>query len=304
MNRINLIGVELEGCWHTAPAGAHGDGSVEVTCQNSNCRYSGTAEIDCSCGCDSCEDGDHCADRDDDCHARTAGRNTGRAFTGELSGSPMHIDQMEAYILANYPDHVDTTCGMHVHLSFIDESDYSRLMYDDFWEYFQKSWAEWAPLHLHPKSKFWDRFEGNNTFCKREFIPDRQWAERGRCDARYRQLNFCWGVHRTLECRLLPMFKHKTTSVKAIWWLISMINTFLNTCEKPTIETEEIVDTEASEAFEEEEIIDMVVGIPRLDWVDPEVPYVFDRLSTDTEEVISEPLIFNFGHPDLLAANA
>lgn len=294
-NRIALAGVELEGCFHRRPDGAHEDGSVQVTCSNSGCSFSSNNRHgECDCECSGCDDEDHCNDTSEACYYRQAG-----AFTGELSSPPMAIEEMEAYVLANYPDHVDTSCGMHVHMSFTDEADYSRLMYPDFWDYFQESWAKWAPENLHPKSKFWDRFAGNNRYCLKEFIPERQWTQTGRSDARYRHLNFCWGIHRTLECRLLPMFKHKSTAVKAINHLFELVNTFLNTCESPVIEHSEEIDVDAVEAEENEELIDMVAGIPRLSWDDPDVPYVYDRLSVDSVEVISESLNFYYGHPAL-----
>ena len=97
------------------------------------------------------------------------------------------------------------------------------------------------------------------------------------------------------------MFQSKQTSKKAIWHLISLVNTFLNTCEKPVIRHVETIDTGAEADVEQIlETIDMQAGIPRLSWDDPNVPYVYDTLSRDEHETITTQLNFYQGHPAML----
>src|SRR5258705_12712150 len=80
-NRIYRIGIELEGGWTKLPPGTRGlqhDGSVQFPA-----RELGDAAI----------------------------------TTGELAAGPMSMQEWEGWLKIHYPQRVNATCGMHVHLS-------------------------------------------------------------------------------------------------------------------------------------------------------------------------------------------
>src|SRR5271166_6706662 len=102
--RINKVGIELEGCWHNPPARCHDDGSVNVEC---NC-------------------------------ANQYGTNR------ELASLPLTVAGITRFVRTNYPDHVNGTCGMHVHMSFKSPADYARLTEEDFNAFFIEGLHDWG----------------------------------------------------------------------------------------------------------------------------------------------------------------
>ena len=44
---------------------------------------------------------------------------------------------------------------------------------------------------------------------------------------RYTFLNFCWGLHGTLENRMLPMFNESRIAVSAVHEFIDIVNSYL-----------------------------------------------------------------------------
>src|SRR5262245_21175813 len=57
--------------------------------------------------------------------------------TGEVVSAPLDtFAQVSDWVTRNYPVVHNQSCGMHVHVSFKAEVDYSRLMTQEFWTYF------------------------------------------------------------------------------------------------------------------------------------------------------------------------
>src|SRR5690606_19087235 len=55
---------------------------------------------------------------------------------GEAASDPLATPTaMENWVLQNYPDHTNQTCGIHVHVSF-NELNYSRIIDPDFYREF------------------------------------------------------------------------------------------------------------------------------------------------------------------------
>src|SRR5690348_9266825 len=88
VNRINLVGIELEGGWNRCPDKKLGhfdhDGSVRFE------------PFD--------KDGDRMP--------------MPQYYTGEYVSYPMPVDQIASWLRTTYPEHVNDTCGLHVHMSF------------------------------------------------------------------------------------------------------------------------------------------------------------------------------------------
>lgn len=133
-----------------------------------------------------------------------------------------------------YPDHVHTSCGLHVHVSFTP-LDGSIIASRNFYDYFKAQWEAWGLKEKLPKQhEFWHRLHGLNKNARDEFKPEEQLKGDGRGSggkgghARYTILNFySWEIHRTIECRLLPMFMDKEVSIRAIKHLAWIYSSYL-----------------------------------------------------------------------------
>lgn len=128
-------------------------------------------------------------------------------------------------IIALYPDETDKSCGMHVHVSFVNPNyALSVLNTEAFFAYFQRRWTDWGnKMGLDQSSQFFRRLRGENDYCMINEYSSVM------CDGeRYQQLNFnAWGGHRTLECRLLPMFRRSSLAVAAVQELLSIYQDYL-----------------------------------------------------------------------------
>ena len=194
MSFIDKIGVELEGAWDNEPDNYYGDGSVEF-------------DNDCSCDSDPCE-----------CDSQYN-------FIGECSGRGVSLSEISDWVRNNYPNETNWSCGMHVHVSFLSDQHYTILTDKKFYKYFLERMNDFGK-RLNIKNKdFWKRLRGTNTYCQNKFIPDNQLITN--CDERYTHLNFCFGEHRTIECRLLPCFRDVDISIRAIEELIDIYESWL-----------------------------------------------------------------------------
>lgn len=82
----------------------------------------------------------------------------------------------------------------------------------------------------HP---LWARLAGKCDFCKLEFFADEQAKttqkdyDRRRHGNRYQAVNYCYGTHGTVEIRLLPMMDEVDQAQRAIQELLDITNGFL-----------------------------------------------------------------------------
>lgn len=208
-NRISLVGVELEGAWvlKNIPGGKRpeSDGSV----------FKKSRQLDPyfvqSKGCDCC---------------------------GEITSRPMLPIGAASWIRKYYPVFCDKTCGLHLHWSFEDMRLYKMLMVPEFpvtvLEY-TKRWADRE--NLSQSHTLWERLSDQSEFCQHKFWPDEQvkletlksheYYDKERKGSRYTVVNYCFKLHGTMECRLLPMFEDVDLSVRAIRMLIDVTNASL-----------------------------------------------------------------------------
>lgn len=192
VGKVMLIGVEIEGGFNRQVSGEeyHHDGSVDVS-----------------------TDG----------------------YLGEVVSRPMStLDQVYEWIDRVYPDQSNSSCGTHVHVSFNNNLAYMQTMSQSFYDYFMDRMELWGKkAGISEKSAFWSRLKGENRYCKRMPKAARviqaqyQKMESDYGTNRYYQLNHCWSKHRTLECRLLPVFKDKKFTKAGVREFVSICNTYL-----------------------------------------------------------------------------
>jgi hypothetical protein len=135
------------------------------------------------------------------------------------------IDQL----LLLYPHHAGRDCSMHVHTSFQDCFSLTRLCTQEFVDFFEARWRAWGAEHkISPNSEFFERLDGENSYCARMSSGNLPRGEMSNMD-RYAQLNFsAFQKHGTLECRLLPMFRDSRLAVSALEELMSIYQDFLD----------------------------------------------------------------------------
>lgn len=201
-NRVYRVGIELEGGWDRLPAGVRlvHDGSVQF------------------------------------------GRKPGEmipAHHGELPGGPLDVVQGSPtywgqWLRTNYPQHVNDTCGMHVHLSFKTAFAYNRIMRAEYPATVIAEFLKWSKREaLAEDHPIWPRLQGKCKYCQHRFDADNQVINRDkdhnqeRAGHRYTVINYCWARYNTAECRLLPMMANADQATRAIQELIDVTNSFL-----------------------------------------------------------------------------
>jgi hypothetical protein len=175
---------------------------------------------------------------------------------GELVSNPLFPEEVEKWVKKYYPNGVGATCGLHIHTSFEDPSSYYRLCSRRFYNFFLKEWEKWGlrtigPPNFGPNGEvttktpsFWIRLDGGkvpgaeSAFAQREFRPQFQISANGKGDIRRRShLNYCFALHGTLECRLLPMFSESSLAVEAIMFYLEMIEVYLEKAPREELKT-------------------------------------------------------------------
>ncbi len=216
---IDKVGIELEGGgWRkgrSTPGWKH-DGSVRSSLGH------GSSGCDCDpdddCGCDS-YDGE------------------GQNDAGEVVSKPFQTwHWTRRWLLREWPQNVDRTCGLHVHTSFVQPEHYTALMHPEFWKFFQKRIGMFIKRNhgaqkngrTYALFQLKSRFVGDNSYCQSKFTARNQFVSGG---DRYTQLNYCYYKYNTLECRLLPMFSERAGGVrmaaKAIRYLLNTYEIYL-----------------------------------------------------------------------------
>jgi hypothetical protein len=155
----------------------------------------------------------------------------GGESTGELSpDGGLPVDEILPWVDQNYPHHVNLTCGMHVHVSFVSPSIYASMATPEFEPFLVEQLVKWGKAYKVPYNHpFWYRLLGRNTYCKRgltsKIITEQmQYVEHR--DPRYYLINFAWARFQTIEFRILPMFKQKQTAIRAIRAILRTVDRF------------------------------------------------------------------------------
>jgi hypothetical protein len=255
---IDLLGVELEGAWKDRPDALGSDGSITGFEKPSVCHTCNFCSDLYNRDCEDCQEedcDDHCSeDCDDHCLQNCENRcssnciECGKSFPyiGEARSSPLTIEELNAWIMANHPDDVNKSCGLHVHTSFKNNTDYMRLMCKDFYDYFVQYMQDWGKRMKFPKThEFWKRLNGENYYCCKAYekckahglihTPESQVTAK-KDSYRYCQINFCHETHGTIECRLFSAFKDPQLILSAVDAITSCYENFLDKAPKLTEE--------------------------------------------------------------------
>lgn len=256
-DRINRIGVELEGGWEKVPDGVlltH-DGSVMVPAPLRP-NVQGQVMLPRV-----------------DARGRVIGQqamvaNVPATFkTGELPSDPMTREKVPKWMQAMYPSHVNHTCGLHVHMSFYSAKHYKQLMVEGYPKTivaYMKQWAQKEELaDNHP---IWERLKGANRYCQHKFYADMQAQARNKNHGqnepghRYTVINYCWSLEdrNTLECRLLPMMDTAVQGISAVQRVLDITNAFLLMSGVRDPDIEAILEEDEGLKIEEEIVHDRV----------------------------------------------
>lgn len=227
-NRLNLIGVELEGGWNTIK-------------------------------------GDLRPMRDGSIHFGIPGDDEYKVslikHVGEIPLPPLGLREFPSVMRLYYPSYVNATCGMHVHLSTLKAFAYQRLMINQPYSYpgtvveYMKRWAK--KEGLSQKHPIWPRLLGQNEYCQHVFHADEQAKtankdyDHHRQGHRYTVISYCWSRYKTLECRLLPMMDNADQGILAVQAIADITNAFLAASREKEPRIRARV-TEADDAFIEE----------------------------------------------------
>lgn len=204
-NRINLLGVELEGGWNKLVGDLKPlrDGSVFQHGFNPN--HSDKTRL--------------------------------LKHIGEIPLPPLSLREFPQTMKLYYPSYVDGSCGMHVHLSTLKAFAYQRLMINKPFSYpatIVEYIKRWATAEKLPKDHpIWPRLGGLNEYCQHLFQADEQAKtankdfDHHRNGHRYTVISYCWSRYKTVECRLLPMMEDPDQGVRAVQEIANITNAFL-----------------------------------------------------------------------------
>ena len=261
-NRIALVGIELEGGWNRDPGvSIIRDGSVEF--HRSGVRPPTLGEAVRTLGLGEA--------------ARTVRRPDGtimlvsggatvvppRAAAAVASApyptaigevvSPkppqaLTVHNYDVWMRKVYPQMVNETCGLHVHVSFTHKLNYSRLITPDLTPFAVERLSQWGRAEGLPADHmFWARLNPNHPWtqqhCAHLFLGDNQvkvtkkeYNSRGTPRSRYTFINYCEAQHHTVEYRGLPMFGRPEgvtvedieQAIRAVGAVLNATNSFLS----------------------------------------------------------------------------
>ena len=147
----------------------------------------------------------------------------------EFQTRPGSLGEAISQLVAVYPHYTNASAGMHVHVSF-QPADVTALTCTEFFEFFAARWEAWGRTN-GVKGEFWKRLRGENQYCRKPDVAQMWPRHIGNAAdmGRYNQLNFsAYSEHRTVECRLLPMFRDARLGVLAIEELIAIYEDWLS----------------------------------------------------------------------------
>lgn len=244
-NRVYLVGLELEGGWKDLPDGVvlQRDGSVQVPTHQSvpvtpeafleRVRESAIRQGFSTTRTAAMVEQERVRIQHDPPYQSVA------IHVGELPSEPLELSKFPTWMRRYYPSHVNESCGLHVHMSFKSALHYQQLMVPEYPATMVAYITKWAKDAAIPKEHpIWKRLNGKNQFCKQEFFADQQVAKMNKnyghdgVGHRYTVINYCYGLHATLECRVLPMLEDAEVAIKAVQHVIDVTNAFLVTRAK------------------------------------------------------------------------
>lgn len=155
---------------------------------------------------------------------------------GEIASPPLRTTEVVEWLRNAYPSEVNQACGFHVHTSFRKTAYYKELMDRRFYNYFLHEMELWFKANKEAAGPlFASRLHGGNKYCTKDWLPAEQVSLKSKHPhgnqanqhLRRTQLNFCWGLHKTIECRLFPMWADPAVAEMALVKLFSIYEDYL-----------------------------------------------------------------------------
>ena len=243
VDRIRLVGIELEGGWDKAPSNEEiqRDGSVKfpniapsspgILADNQITEAYNAGRISRTVAQRMMNENILRAQQ-------TASPSLfGPAYKGEIVSKPIIVEKIEAWVKKCYPQHINETCGLHVHMSFHHRTNYARLMTPDFTPFIVGKVREWAEAEkLPPEHPQWERLlKSDHPHCAHQYLAEGQiqmtrkdYESRGKNYSRYTFVNYCDGQHHTIEVRGLSMPANAEMAIRAIMTIVNGTNEFLS----------------------------------------------------------------------------
>lgn len=155
---------------------------------------------------------------------------------GEVVSAPFDsVEKAVQWMLKFWPDMTNSSCGLHFHISVNDPAYYSCLMEKEFYLFMKESLGKFADEQKLNRI-FRERFAGTTAwakkYCRDEFIPlkqafvtQKQYNDANR--SRYTMLNFCHGLHETMEIRVFTAHMPSKRATNCLLWYIDVVTSFL-----------------------------------------------------------------------------
>lgn len=158
-----------------------------------------------------------------------------------MKGKNSTLAYLYNWMLQHWPNKVNETCGLHVHLGLRSVYCYQQLMRQRYQKILIRGLHKWALKngipHLHP---LWGRLAGANATCGGSFFPDYQVSSTDKlythntAGHRYTAVNYSYGLHKTVEIRILPMFSEGADyALSAITQIIEITAGYLSNIKHP-----------------------------------------------------------------------
>jgi hypothetical protein len=155
---------------------------------------------------------------------------------GEVVSEPLNSNAAVIQFLREcWPDKSNKTSALHFHLSFKKIGYYSCLMEEKFGIEFRERLQKFAVennLNKIIQSRIFNKCEHSQYYCRDRFIPLNQvfvkqkvWHDNS--PDRYTILNFCFGLHKTMECRVFSSHTNIKAGLACWKWLFNTVEDYL-----------------------------------------------------------------------------
>lgn len=178
--------------------------------------------------------------------------NVSARYVGEITSGPMRPHECLTWMGKHYPTRVNRTCGLHVHISFIHVGQYAKLLVPEFHAFLKERLRTWGHVNKIRRAAFWERLNGDNSYCADEFKPEQQLHRKDKGGARYCMVNFCYSLHGTAECRVLPMFSMKRVAQAAVHEVFKIFEDWIKQAPRITAHREDYFTVEDHEILNED----------------------------------------------------
>lgn len=155
---------------------------------------------------------------------------------GEAVSEPMNsLESLSLWMDKFWPDTTNSTCGLHFHSSFNNDGYYSCLMEEDFYKYCKQSLEQFSKenkLNKIFQDRFYNTTEWARKYCNDKFHPEKQVFVNhkvyyDKSPDRYTILNYCYGLHKTLEIRVFSAHMSPKMAIRCLHWWVNCLNSYL-----------------------------------------------------------------------------